>query len=74
MENMKEIEEDVPFGDPPRMYNYRCQKCSFESEMNEANVDAAYGWTKKRTKTTDGESVPVLECPNCYKKSFVCGD
>lgn len=70
---MMEI-EDVPFGDPPRMYNYRCKKCNFESEMNEANVDVAYGWTKKRTKTTDGELVPVLECPNCYKKSFVCVD
>jgi hypothetical protein len=42
--------------------------------MNEAIVDAAYGWSKKRTKTKDGVSVPVLECPNCYKKNFVCVD
>ncbi len=34
--------DEVPFGDPPRMYNYRCQKCNFESQMNEANVDAPY--------------------------------
>ena len=67
-------EEEVPFGDPPRMYNYRCQQCSFESEMNEANVYAAYGWTKKRTKTSDDETVPVLECPKCSKNSFVCVD
>ena len=67
-------EEEVPFGAPPRMYNYRCQQCSFGSEMNEANVDAAYGWTKKRTKTSDGETVPVLECPKCSKKSFICVD
>lgn len=64
----------MPFGPPPRMYNYHCLKCNFDSEMNEACVDAAYGWTKKRTKASDGEVVPVMECPMCEKKSFVCTD
>lgn len=36
--------------------------------MNEANVDAAYGWTKKRTRTSVGEIVPILECPNCSRE------
>ena len=42
--------------------------------MNEANVDAAYGWTKKRTRTSDGEIVPVLECPNCSRWTYECID
>lgn len=58
------------------MYNYRCSRCNFESEMDEVNVDVAYGWTKKRTKTSDGEIVPMMDCPMCddNKKTFVCID
>lgn len=66
--------EEVPFGAPPRIYNYRCSKCNYKSEMNEAIIDTAYGWSKKRTKTSDGETIPVLECPDCNRFSFVCID
>ena len=72
-ENMLEG-EDLPFGPPPRYYKFRCTRCKFENEMNEANVDVAYGWTKKRTRTSDGEIVPVLECPNCSKWTYECID
>ena len=66
----KEMEgEDIPFGPPARMYNYQCSKCGFKSEINEAHIDVAYGWTKKRTRTLDGEIVPVMECFKC--KNYV---
>ena len=76
MNDEKDLVEgiDIPFGPPPRDYKYRCTRCKFENEMNEANVDAAYGWTKKRTRTSDGEMVPVLECPNCSKWTYECID
>ena len=67
-------EDDVPFGDPPRMYNYKCKNCGFMSDINEAHIDVAYAWTKKRTTCQDGEVVPVLECPDCGKIAFVCAD
>jgi hypothetical protein len=66
-------DDDVPFGPEPIMYNYRCKDCNFESEMNEAHIDVAYGWTKKRTKCSYG-MLPVLECPNCESMTFVCVD
>lgn len=66
--------EEMPFGDPPRMYNYRCSQCDYTSEMNEANIDVAFGWSKKRTKTSNGETIPVLECPGCNRMSFICVD
>lgn len=64
-------EED--FGPPVIYYNFRCKKCGYESEMNEANVDVAYGWTKKRVKCSYG-LLPVLECPECNRKMFICID
>lgn len=66
--------EDVPFGPPPRMYNYHCSSCNITLEVNEAIIDTAYGWTKKRTKTSDNEVVPILECPRCMKLIFKCID
>jgi len=63
--------DDVPFGPPPLMYNYKCRVCNFENELNEAHVDVAYGWTKKRTMSSYGK-VPILECPNCGKMEYVC--
>ena len=66
-----DIEE--PFGAPPIMYNYKCRDCAYSSEINEAHVDVAYGWTKKRTKSSYGK-VPVLECPNCENETFICFD
>ena len=74
MEAMEELlDDDVPFGDPPIMYNYQCRACNFNSEMNEAHIDVAYGWTKERTECKYGE-VPVLECPVCGKHDFICVD
>lgn len=66
--------EDVPFGPPPRVFNYHCSECDAKFEVNEAIVDTAYGWTKKRTKTSDGEEVPVLECYKCRKIILKCID
>ena len=43
-----------PFGEPPIIYNYKCRKCNYNSEMNEAHVDVAYGWTKKRSTILPG--------------------
>ena len=62
------------YNDHETYYKFRCTRCKFENEMNEANVDVAYGWTKKRTRTSDGEIVPVLECPNCSKWTYECID
>ena len=70
---LSEEDSDKPFGEPPIMYNYRCKNCNYSSEMNEAHIDVAYGWTKKRTESLYGD-VPVLECPNCKKESFCCID
>jgi len=66
-------DNDVPFGDPPIMFNYKCEKCDYSSEMNEAHIDVAYGWTKKRTICSYGK-VPVMECPGCGNESFICVD
>lgn len=44
---------EVPFGGEPIYYNYKCTKCKYKSKMNEANVDVAYGWTKKRVKCSE---------------------
>jgi len=66
--------EDVPFGPPPRIYKYHCFECDKSFEINEAIIDVACGWTKKRTKTSDGEEVPVLECYSCRKKILKCID
>ena len=40
-------DNEVPFGDPPIMYNYSCNACNYSSEMNEAIIDVAYSWAKK---------------------------
>lgn len=64
---------EMPFGGPTEYYKFRCSHCKFENEMNESNVDAAYGWTKKRTRCSRG-LVPVLECPNCSKQTYECID
>jgi len=56
------------------MYNYHCSNCDRTLEVNEAIIDVAYGWTKKRTKTSEGEDVPILECPKCMKMNFKCID
>ena len=64
---------EEPFGDPPIMYNYKCKSCNYSSEMNEAHIDVAYGWTKKRTISSYGK-VPVLECPDCGREAFICAD
>jgi len=71
-----EEEEDVPFGGPVEKYKYQCSKCKFTIEVESIHVDAAYGWTKKRTKTSTGEIVPVMECFKCDngKKTFICID
>ena len=69
----QEIEEDVPFGGAPEYYKYRCSHCHFENTMNEANVDVAFGWTKKRTKCSRG-LMPVLECPICSCLTYECVD
>jgi DNA-directed RNA polymerase subunit RPC12/RpoP len=69
----QEMEKEVPFGDPPKYYKYRCSHCQFENEMNEANVDVAFGWTKKRTKCSRG-LMPVLKCPNCSRQTYECVD
>jgi hypothetical protein len=66
-------QDEIPFGDPPMMYNYKCRGCNFYSDINEAHIDVAYGWTKKRTTCSHGK-VPVLECPNCGSFDFVCVD
>jgi len=66
-------EGEVPFGDAPIMYNYSCKDCNYSSEMNEAHIDVAYGWTKKRTVCSYGK-VPVLECPDCGHEAFICVD
>jgi C4-type Zn-finger protein len=68
--------EDLPFGGPARYYNYQCSKCGFKEGIDEIIVDVNYEWTKKRTKTSDGESVPVLECPICDNgtRTFTCID
>jgi predicted RNA-binding Zn-ribbon protein involved in translation (DUF1610 family) len=70
---LKQNEDELPFGDPPIMFNYKCRDCNFISDMNEAHIDVAYGWTKKRTTSSHGE-VPVLECPNCGNMAFICVD
>ena len=77
-ENTKDVpnpkmEKEVPFGDRPEYYKYKCSHCQFENEMNEANVDVAFGWTKKRTKCSRG-LMPVLECPNCSQQTYECVD
>ena len=64
---------EEPFGPPPIMFNYKCKNCSYSSEMNEAHIDVAYGWTKKRTASSYGK-VPVLECPECGNETFICED
>ena len=69
----EETEEEMPFGGPTEYYKFRCSRCKFENEMNEANVDAAYGWTRKRTRCSRG-LVPVLECPNCSHQTYECID
>lgn len=69
----QEIEEEVPFGGAPEYYKYRCSHCHFENTMNEANVDVAFGWTKKRTKCSRG-LMPVLECPICSCLTYECVD
>ena len=69
----QEMDNEVPFGDPPEYYKYRCSHCQFENEMNEANVDVAFGWTKKRTKCSRG-LMPVLECPHCSRLTYECVD
>jgi hypothetical protein len=64
------------YGKPTRYYNYRCSKCGFKEGVDEVVVDIAYDWAKKRTKTSDGESIPVLECPMCDngRMTFICLD
>ena len=42
--------------------------------MNEVNVDVAYGWTKKRIRTSEGEIMSVLVCPNCSRWTYECID
>ncbi len=80
-ENMKNVpipeteveKEEVPFGDPPENYKYKCSRCHFENEMNEANVEPAFGWTKKRTRCSRC-LMPVLECPSCSRQTYECVD
>jgi hypothetical protein len=55
---------DVPFGGPTEYYKFRWSRCKFENEMNEANVDAAYGWTKKRTRCSRGFDAAALSREN----------
>ena len=71
-----EIEKDLPFDEPVRYYNYQCLKCNFKNEVDELIVDINYSWTKKRTKASDGELVPVLECPMCDNgtRTYICID
>ncbi len=69
-----EMEDDEPFGPPPRMYNYHCSSCDTTSEINEVIIDVAYGQNKNRTKTSDGEVVPVFKCPKCMKRKIKCID
>ena len=68
------LDDDVPFGDPPIMFNYKCRICGFASDINEAHIDVAYAWTRKRTMSKKYGKVPVLECPSCEKLEFICTD
>ena len=72
MKKIKEIiieEEDLPFGPPPKDYNYRCSKCNYEVEVNEAVIDGAVMWLKYENKYSEGV-MPDLDCPGCDQKTM----
>ena len=61
--------EDVPFGPPPKYYNYRCSRCMQQYEINEAIIDAAIGWAEYDGEYYEG-FMPILECPDCAKETL----
>lgn len=56
--------EEVPFGPPPKEYNYRCSICGIELLVNEAVVDAGIRMAKFNKEYYKGY-MPKVGCPGC---------
>ena len=61
--------EDVPFGPPPKEYNYRCSHCQHEMKVNEAIIDVEIAMAEFEGRNVKG-FMPVLGCPNCNRETM----
>jgi rubrerythrin len=60
---------DIPFGPPPEQYSYRCSRCKYEMEVNEAIIEV--GIAKAEFEGTYFEGfMPILVCPNCNQETM----
>ena len=62
---------EIPFGPPPKEYNYRCPLCKTEIKVNEAIVDVGIGMAKFNNEYQDGY-MPKVGCPGCNNYSMEC--
>ena len=63
------IGEDIPFGPPPAVYSYRCSKCEYEMEVNEAIIDFKVFMAENDGSYYEG-FMPVLGCPGCNRETM----
>ena len=62
-------EEELSFGPPPEIYNYRCSDCLHDYTVNEIIVDAAISWARFEGDYYEG-FMPILGCPNCNQEAL----
>jgi hypothetical protein len=65
----KRIGEDVPLGPPPEEYSYRCSRCKYEMEVNEAIIDVEIAKAEFDGTYYEG-FMPILGCPNCNQETM----
>ena len=61
--------EDVPFGPPPKEYNYLCSQCNCEMLVNEAIIDVEIDIAEFEGRWHEG-FMPLLGCPGCNKETM----
>jgi len=65
----KTQENDITFGPPPEEYSYRCSRCGYEMEVNEAIIDFEFAWAESEGTCPEG-CMPVLVCPHCNQETM----
>ena len=63
------IGEDIQFGPPVEYYSYRCSKCGYEMEVNEAIIDFKVFVAENDGSYYEG-FMPVLGCPGCNHETM----
>jgi len=61
----------MPFGPPPKEYNYRCSVCKTELLVNEAIIDVGIGMAKIEKEYYAGY-MPKVGCPGCNNYTMEC--